>query len=467
MKVVEERHLREVDELTQRHQREFKELRDRHRREADDGKRDGQDNKSWNNYKDDWKKDDWKKDEWKKADWHSYNEPAARERDSPARPRPSQDKGKGKARENKGNSGGPSDAGELTHARMMRLLKLLQRSKAFTPANFVRDRWNDFCDTSTPPGSDGRAMRDPKQIDMELIIRFLLDNLPRVFWSTLVKKMQGGGRDVGLPQLWNDFCDDFAPEMKEGAGKSLRDPKQLDPELLLAFISSTVEIKGQLGDHATEVIDEYQFDFVDKPGKGGKGAERGDRGDRGGGGGGADREDARSKGGKASDRGGGGAEREERSKGKGKDQVDRKKVNGAEKAFTDVVDVDLRGLDSRFPFGSRIIGKEGCNVKHIRENTGASIWLGGQGTGRLEHDTLEESPKPMHVKVTADDEESLEKAVKIARDLLLQVYDDYYDWLDKQDANEDKGNRKGRGKDSPSRRPDFDDDREQKRPRRD
>jgi hypothetical protein len=381
-------------------------------------------------------------------------------REPPERPRPQQNKGSGKNKtrspsperpsrpqQNKGigkNKTCPSDAGELTHGRMMRLLKLLQRSKSFTPDKAVLNRWNDFCDKSVPYGPNNRPLRDPKQIDMESIIRFLLE-LPKMFWPALVKKLQGQGRDLGLSHMWNDFCDKNGPQLKDQAGKSLRDPRQLDPELLLAFISSTVEMGGEVGDLTAQIIDEFSFDFADerqpprdeprherqqpRDDRRDHYDERRDYNEE-------DRHDSRR------DKGGKGSDKDEDGKGKGKR---KNNVNGEDRAFTELIYLDCETLDPKFPFGSRVIGKEGRNVKHIREETGASIWLGGRGSGRLEPDTKEESPKPQHIKVTADDRDGLERALKIAEDLVDSVRQDYYNWLDDRDrgpkrrADEDDG----------------------------
>lgn len=288
------------------------------------------------------------------------------------------------------------DAGELTHRRMVVLLKLLQRNKMFTPDKAILHLWNDFCDKESPSGPDGKPFRDPNRLDMELIIEFLVSRIPKPFWEILVKKLQTQGREQGLGDLWHEFCDSYAPPNNSRGGEGgTRDPKLIDPELLLAFVSS--QIDSDKGSKVMEIIDGYTFEFPlvresgDKPVRQGRGAD-------------------------------------ERDKGRGKDKG-KSKVNGEELAFTEIIELD-EGLDSRFRFMHRLIGKEGCNVKHIREHTGASVWLGGRGSGRLEYDTNEESPSPLHVKITAETEDSLERAMKIARDLVETISDDYRAWLD-------------------------------------
>lgn len=444
MEHIEDRHRREIDELSQRHRRELKETQDRHRRELQTAPPPPRPPRI-NNHDDDWAPRE-----------------QARRRDSPPRPRSSQDKGRSKGdkgdrgKRNESNPGRP-DPGELTHARMMRLLKLLQRSRSFQPPNHVLERWNVFCEEQAK-GTGNKPMRDPKQIDMEVIIDFLLSYLPRAFWSILVKKMQGQGREIGFPEYWNNFCDEFAPHLSDSPHKSLRDPKQIDPELLLAFISSTVERGGELGDYATQVIDEYTFDFREGQGR------REQHGDD------NAQDSRRGPGGKGPER-----DRDDRHEGKGKG---KNNVNGEEKAFVEVINLNIEDLDPRFPFGGRIIGKGGRNVKHIREHTGADAWLGGRGSGRLERDTNQESPLPLHIKVTAEDRDRLDQACKIASDLIDSVHEEYFDWLDgKQAAHEDdgprphggrKGDRGGKGNsDGPRGKTDQEADRPIKRQRRD
>merc|ERR1711865_983778 len=221
---------------------------------------------------------------------------------------------------------------------------------------------------------------------------------------------------------------------------------------------------GEIGELSAKVIDEYTFDFGGGKGDGKREDRQGletlrqERGRR------EktedilrDRRDSRKgkdgKDGKGTNRG---TERDERSKGKGKgsnkDGKKDKRVNGEDKKFTDTIPLDIDGFNSGFSFLSRIIGKEGRNVKHIREHTGSSLWLCGRGSDRLEHDTHEESPKPLHVKVTCDEEDGLVRAMKIATDLVESVHDDYGAWLAEKDGG-------GNGKsDGPRRRPDHDDD---------
>ncbi|CAK9109417.1 Branchpoint-bridging protein (Splicing factor 1) (Zinc finger protein bpb1) [Durusdinium trenchii] len=86
-------------------------------------------------------------------------------------------------------------------------------------------------------------------------------------------------------------------------------------------------------------------------------------------------------------------------------------------------------LDERFPLAARLIGKGGRNVKHICQETGAWVWVGGKGSGLKEKDG-HEAEEPLHVLVKSDDQACLDEAVRSTNDLIDNVLEKYRVWLD-------------------------------------
>lgn len=143
---------------------------------------------------------------------------------------------------------------------MRRLLKLVQRNRGLNPPKEVFHRWNNFCDEFAPPTREGgEGTRDPKRLSEELIHRFLVD-LPSAFWVNLVKKMQKEGRDAGLAEAWENFCDCNAPVRSTDA-RPTRDPRKLPPDFLVDFLGFILEGMGREGDMLAAITDAYQFDF--------------------------------------------------------------------------------------------------------------------------------------------------------------------------------------------------------------
>eukprot|EP01067_Filipodium_phascolosomae_P007151 Filipodium_phascolosomae@DN5652_c0_g1_i1.p1 len=69
-----------------------------------------------------------------------------------------------------------------------------------------------------------------------------------------------------------------------------------------------------------------------------------------------------------------------------------------------------------------IIGPRGCNHKRLEQESGCQIAVRGKGTlkegKRTDHQTEEEANMPMHVHISADSEERLDKAISLIEPLL-------------------------------------------------
>lgn len=106
------------------------------------------------------------------------------------------------------------------------------------------------------------------------------------------------------------------------------------------------------------------------------------------------------------------------------------KMKGLPGEVQQTVPFDVGDLNLGFPFRQRILGEGGCNVRHIREETGASLlWLYGIGSGSLDPITGREHDKPMHFLISCKEKVSLANAVDMANDLLKTVADEYNQWL--------------------------------------
>lgn len=152
--------------------------------------------------------------------------------------------------------------GNLTHGILHRLLKLVQRNQGCTPPKEIYNRWNTFCDANAPPPHEGgRPTRDPKILNKEIILDFMLQELPRPFWISLVKKVQAEGKKWGFQQKWTEYCDSFAPPLA-GTPSRIRDPRNLDPEFLLSFVAAALEHDNPKDSKLASIVDAYHFDFT-------------------------------------------------------------------------------------------------------------------------------------------------------------------------------------------------------------
>ncbi|CAK0834054.1 unnamed protein product [Prorocentrum cordatum] len=113
----------------------------------------------------------------------------------------------------------PREGNEPTPASDARLGSLLP---------MVFNRWNDFCERTSPLPSERdlgfqpqnpRPIRDPKLLPKENIRRFLGHELPRGFWVSLVKKIQGE-KSQEFGKVWEAFCDHNAPRLSQGKGSA-------------------------------------------------------------------------------------------------------------------------------------------------------------------------------------------------------------------------------------------------------
>merc|ERR1712070_572470 len=126
--------------------------------------------------------------------------------------------------------------------------------------------------------------------------------------------------------------------------------------------------------------------------------------------------------------------------GKGKESS-RERAKNSNDAFSEVIDVEY--TDPAFYVRGHILGEKGCNMHHIQDETGAKIFLEESDAGGH------------HLQVTASNQEDLDKASEMLRDLLVTVFDEYDQWQadggpDSEDGGSRKGSRRGKDKDKDS-----------------
>jgi len=92
-------------------------------------------------------------------------------------------------------------------------------------------------------------------------------------------------------------------------------------------------------------------------------------------------------------------------------------------------------LDEGFKLASRLIGKGGQNMKHIKNQTGASVWLCGRGS-QQRYGKASDMDEPLHILVKSDDQEVLKEGVKLTNDLINTVMEEYSRYIGADDAFE-------------------------------
>jgi len=81
-----------------------------------------------------------------------------------------------------------------------------------------------------------------------------------------------------------------------------------------------------------------------------------------------------------------------------------------------------------FPYALKIVGPNGANVDHIRQQHGCDVQLRGRSSMTLEPDTGQEMQEPMFLWLTAEDQSKSMTVVEMVKDLLKSVYDEYTNW---------------------------------------
>lgn len=81
--------------------------------------------------------------------------------------------------------------------------------------------------------------------------------------------------------------------------------------------------------------------------------------------------------------------------------------------------------DSKFKVTRKVLGPHGQHMKSIAETSGAKLRLRGQGSGFLEGPEQQESTDELMLCVSAPDQAGYEEAVKMVRELMERVYDEY------------------------------------------
>jgi len=115
--------------------------------------------------------------------------------------------------------------------------------------------------------------------------------------------------------------------------------------------------------------------------------------------------------------------------GKGTDDQRGTRPSQREYAFKHKITFDIEEIDETFPLAARLIGKGGRNVQHIRQSTGAWVWLCGRGSSDGNEHHAEESDEPIHVLVCADEQKSLDEAINITNDLVDTVLEQYSEYV--------------------------------------
>lgn len=135
---------------------------------------------------------------------------------------------------------------------------------------------------------------------------------------------------------------------------------------------------------------------------------------------------------------------------KGEAKGDRK--GPPDEAFAE--EIEFEATDAEYDIKGHIIGEGARNVHHIRDESGATLWVFQERKG-----------DPLSVRVSAPTEDAKTRGAELARDLVEAIRDEYYTWVDdgKPDlANVNMSKGKGKGK---SKKGKSDDYRPNKRPR--
>jgi len=89
--------------------------------------------------------------------------------------------------------------------------------------------------------------------------------------------------------------------------------------------------------------------------------------------------------------------------------------------------VQADALHPDFPIVQKIVGNEGTNVEHIRQQTGCTVQLHGLRSATIEPDG-QEMQEPMFLSLLSEDPMNGGLALDMAQDLLKSVYDDHATW---------------------------------------
>lgn len=94
-----------------------------------------------------------------------------------------------------------------------------------------------------------------------------------------------------------------------------------------------------------------------------------------------------------------------------------------------------------------MVGPGGAYVKHIQSETGTRVQVKGVGSGYYENDTGQEHPEPMFIYISGPDEAQMQRAQKLAQDLIATVHQEY--------ERVAQGRGEKRGKEDRHRRDDY------------
>jgi hypothetical protein len=90
--------------------------------------------------------------------------------------------------------------------------------------------------------------------------------------------------------------------------------------------------------------------------------------------------------------------------------------------------VHAERLHPEFPIVQKIVGQNGMNVEHIRNQATCQVEVRGQRSGTLDPSTGQELPEPMFVWLASEAPEAGAAALEMVRDLLGSVYDEHGQW---------------------------------------
>ncbi|GAA5993568.1 hypothetical protein JCM10908_000115 [Rhodotorula pacifica] len=74
-----------------------------------------------------------------------------------------------------------------------------------------------------------------------------------------------------------------------------------------------------------------------------------------------------------------------------------------------------------FNVRAKVVGPGGLFVKYIQQETGTRVQIKGQGSGYIETETGRESEEPMHINVGGPEPQMIERALELAKDLLVVI----------------------------------------------
>ncbi|XP_046679627.1 uncharacterized protein LOC124367007 isoform X3 [Homalodisca vitripennis] len=97
----------------------------------------------------------------------------------------------------------------------------------------------------------------------------------------------------------------------------------------------------------------------------------------------------------------------------------------AESSIVRKVPVGLEDAPVAFDLLNRLLGQGGANLRHIENQTGATVSLRGQQSGFIKFTNNKESEEPLHIRVEHKKEDIVVEAQRLALNLVQTIKDDF------------------------------------------